>query len=261
MTNRRARDVGDGRRHVRSHRLEAMNEPEPECDDREEQEERRLASRSLAAGDSTGWFDELYAAGVAGRVHIPWSRTDPHPLLTDWISARQLNGAGHHAIVVGCGLGADAEHVAALGFDTTAFDVSPTAIQLARRRHPVSSVRYVAADLLDPPADWLRAFDLVVEIITVQALPDPPRRQAIINVGRLVATAGTLLVIAWRHGNDRPPPPPPWPLRREEIDAFATDGLTPERVEALTVPGESGELRWRAQFRRDRPGRELSART
>jgi hypothetical protein len=57
-------------------------------------------------------------------------------------------------------------------------------------------VRYLVADLLNPPADWLHAFDLVVEIISVQALPDPSRRQAIINVGRLVAPAGTLLVVA-----------------------------------------------------------------
>ena len=57
-------------------------------------------------------------------------------------------------------------------------------------------MRYLVADLLNPPADWLHAFDLVVEIISVQALPDPSRRQAIINVGRLVAPAGTLLVVA-----------------------------------------------------------------
>jgi hypothetical protein len=40
-------------------------------------------------------------------------------------------------------------------------------------------------------------------------------------------------------------------LRRAEIDAFATDGLTQQRVELLTVLGETHELRWRAQFRRD----------
>jgi SAM-dependent methyltransferase len=218
--------------------------------DREEQEERRLASRSLAAGDPTGWFDELYAAGVAGRVQIPWSRTGPHPMLTEWTQQSRLNGDGRRAAVVGCGLGADAEHVASLGFDTVAFDISETAIRLARERHATSSVRYVVADLLDPPAAWRRAFDLVIEIITVQALPDPPRGQAIINVGRLVAPGGTLFVIAWRE-DERAPPPPPWPLRRAEIDAFATDGLAPARVEAVTAAGEAFEPRWRAQFRRE----------
>ncbi len=251
MTKERQRDEGlTNRGHAGSRRPETMGELEAQPGDRDEQEERRLASQSLAAGDPTGWFEELYAAGVAGRIQIPWSRIDPHPLLTEWTSRRQLNGEGDTAIVVGCGLGADAEHVASLGFDTVAFDISATAVRLARQRHPASSVRYVAADVVDPPAAWLRAFDFVVEIITVQALPDPPRRQAIINVGRLVAPGGTLLAIAWRD-DDRAPPPPPWPLRRAEIDAFATDGLTEQRVELLTVLGEPYELRWRAQFRRD----------
>jgi hypothetical protein len=40
----------------------------------EEEEEVRLASASLAAGDPTGWFDRLYAAGAragAGPAEAP----------------------------------------------------------------------------------------------------------------------------------------------------------------------------------------------
>jgi SAM-dependent methyltransferase len=79
-----------------------------------------------------------------------------------------------------------------------AFDVAETAVRVAQQRHPGTSVEYVTADLLDPPVEWLRGFDLVVEVFTVQALPDPPRRTAIGNVGRLVAPGGTLIVIAAR---------------------------------------------------------------
>jgi hypothetical protein len=46
-----------------------------------EDEERRLYPWALAAGDATGWFEELYAAG---RVTMPWSRTEPHVLLAEW---------------------------------------------------------------------------------------------------------------------------------------------------------------------------------
>jgi hypothetical protein len=128
-----------------------------------EEEEERLASESLAAGDPTGWFDRLYAAGATGHVQMPWSRVQPHP-------------------------------------------------------------------------------------------PDPPRRQAITNVSRLVGPGGTLLVIAAVHDDSAPPSPlPPWPLRREEIEAFAADGLDPVRVEIVTVPGRPTEHRWRAEFHR-RPG-------
>lgn len=119
--------------------------------DWEEEEEERLASRSLAAGDPTGWFDRLYAAAATGRVAMPWSRGQPHPLLVEWAQGRELTGVGRQAVVVGCGLGADAEYLARLGFDTVGFDISETAIQLAEHRFPDSAVRYVAADLLDPP--------------------------------------------------------------------------------------------------------------
>jgi hypothetical protein len=88
-----------------------------------EQHADRLAARSLAAGDAIGWFEQLYAAGRAGAVAMPWSREHPHPLLAAWTRERAPDGTGLRAVVVGCGLGADAEHVAALGYDTVAFDV------------------------------------------------------------------------------------------------------------------------------------------
>jgi pimeloyl-ACP methyl ester carboxylesterase/SAM-dependent methyltransferase len=210
-------------------------------------QEDRLASRSLAAGDATGWFDQLYAAGAAGEMDLgPWARDAPNPLLVEW--SQGLSGQGRRAIVVGCGLGADAEHIAGLGYDTTAFDIAGSAVQLARQRNPDSRVDYVTADVLDPPTEWLAAFDVVVEVITVQALPEPPRSGAIAGIGRLVAPDGTLVVIASRRDDSHPERElPPWPLTRAEVDAFQRDDLRPIRIEEL---GEPGNLWWRAEFRR-----------
>jgi SAM-dependent methyltransferase len=201
-----------------------------------EDEEARLAAASLAAGDPTGWFDRLYAAGAAGRVAVPWSRREPHSLLTEWAQRHNLAGQGKRAIVPGCGLGADAEYLAGLGFAVTAFDVSPTAIRLARQRHRGTSVEYVSADLLHLPLPWLRAFDLVAEIITVQALPRAVRQQATASVARLTAPGG-----------GEPQSGPPWPLTRTELDAFAADGLTPQGIEIVTIPSRCS---WRAEFHR-----------
>jgi cyclopropane fatty-acyl-phospholipid synthase-like methyltransferase len=217
-----------------------------------EDEEARLAAASLATGDPTGWFDRLYAAGAAGRVPLPWSRREPHPLLTEWAQRHHLAGQGKRAIVPGCGLGADAEYLAGLGFTTTAFDISPTAIRLARHRHPDSPVEYVTADLLHLPRPWLRAFDLVAEIITVQALPRAVRHRATTSVARLTAPSGTLLVIAAVHNSAAEPQSgPPWPLTRAEIGQFAADGLTPAATGITTMPDASGERRWRAEFHAD----------
>ncbi len=216
-----------------------------------EDEEARLAAASLATGDPTGWFDRLYAAGAAGRVPVPWSRREPHPLLTEWAQHHNLAGEGKRAIVPGCALGADAEYLAGLGFATTAFDVSPTAIRLARQRHPGTSVEYVCGDLLHPPRSWLQAFDLVAEIITVQSLPRAVRQRATTSVARLTAPGGTLLVIAAVHGDaGEAQSGPPWPLTRAEVESFSADGLTPTAIETTTMPGESTERRWRAEFHR-----------
>src|SRR6266496_2801357 len=132
---------------------------------------RRLAAESLAAGDPTGWFERLYVAAEQGDTVVPWDRGMPHRLLVEWVEARGLTGGGRRALVVGCGLGEDAEYIAGCGFRTVAFDVSATAIETARTRFPGSAVEYLVADVLDPPTQWREAFDLVVESFTVQALP------------------------------------------------------------------------------------------
>jgi SAM-dependent methyltransferase len=208
----------------------------------------RLAARAIATGDATGWFDRLYAAAAASEVDMPWDRDEPHPLLAEWARSHQVRGAGRRAVVVGCGLGADAEFLAGLGFETVGFDIAETAVRVAQERHQGTPVSYQVGDLLDLPREWVHAFDLVVDVFTVQALPDPPRAAAIVNVGRLVGPGGTLVVVAYR--GDSTWDPPPWPLTREEVAAFATDGLDEVRVEEANDPRREHPARWRAEFHR-----------
>lgn len=158
--------------------------------------------------------------------------------------------------MVGAGLGSDAELIAGFGFRTVAFDVSPTAIQMARRRFPESHVEYAVADLLDPPDDWSEAFDLVAEIITVQALPRSVRAEATARVREFVAPDGTLLVISnvLADGDDRAGGPP-WPLTRAELEAFAGTELELRQIDRVPHPDEPAVERWRAEFARGAPGR------
>ncbi len=203
-----------------------------------------LSAEAIGAGQPTAWFDRLYAAGDAGEVSMPWDRDDPNPQLEEWVESQGLQGGGRRAVVVGCGLGADAEYLARRGFATTGFDIAPTAVRLARERHPGTRVDYHVADLLDLPSDWDGAFDLVVEIFTVQALPDPPRGAAVRAVGRLVAPGGTLLAVEFRAADgEEEPTGPPYPLSRQVMDSLAGDRLSVVRAEEL-------EERWRVQYRR-----------
>jgi SAM-dependent methyltransferase len=201
---------------------------------------------------ATAWFEPLYAAAERGEALVPWDGHAPAAHLVEWTAARGVDGRGRRALVVGCGLGDDAEHVAGLGFATVAFDISPTAIRLARERFPESHVEYVVADLFDPPPEWAGAFDLVVESITVQALPATVRPRAIAAIPAFVAPGGTLLVLSAGREPDEPADGPPWPLVRREIEAFATGGVEPVRVEDIRGAPSPWARRWRAEFARPR---------
>jgi hypothetical protein len=210
---------------------------------------RGLAAESVATGDPTGWFERLYSASARGDMVVPWHEDGPDPLLVRWTSTHGLTGAGRSAVVVGCGLGDDAEYVRGLGFATVAFDLSPSAVEQARRRFPDSTVRYEAADLLAPPAEWNRRFDLVVENFTVQSMPVSVREAAIANVAALVAPEGSLIVHAtYRRGAERPGPP--WPLSHAEVTSFGADGLVAQRIDEIPQPGYPGLGTWQAEFRR-----------
>ncbi|MFE9581022.1 class I SAM-dependent methyltransferase [Nocardia sp. NPDC006044] len=217
--------------------------------DSRDRDATRLATASLRQGDPTGWFEQLYVAAAEGAAVVPWDADEPNELLVDWLERHDRTG-GMRAMVVGCGLGRDAEHLAALGFETTAFDIAETAIQTARERFPASEVNYVVGDLLDPPGEWTGAFDLVVESITVQSLPIALRGVATANVSRMVAPGGDLLVIAGIRAEGAEVDGPPWPLTRTEIDAFAGEDLRPVRVEQASPAGRPNFIRWRALFQR-----------
>ena len=225
-------------------------------DDRVRRRARQLAAQAAASGDPAGWFETLYAEARAGRAVVPWDDGQPNPHLSQWArtaAGRGVAGPGRRALVVGCGVGEDPEFLARLGCHVTAFDVSPTAVAEARRRFPRSPVDYQVADLLAPPPGWARAFDLVAEIYTVQALYGQARAAAIRALASLVAPGGTLLVIA-RATDDQDPVRDlammPWALTRRELDAMAADTLTARSVENFLDDEDPPKLRWRAEFTR-----------
>jgi SAM-dependent methyltransferase len=208
-----------------------------------------LAAGAVAAGRPTAWFEQLYAEGVTGAATLAWDRAAPNPLLVRWAAEGDEQGNGRHAVVVGAGLGADAAYLAELGYLTTAFDVSPTAVGIAAHRAP--GVDFVTADLLDLPAEWQQAFDLVVEIYTVQALPRSLRSRAAANVAGLVADGGMLVVIQALLGpEDDPEPGPPWAFTRPEMDAFAATGLDVVRIDAVANTGGPTGSHWLAELTR-----------
>jgi SAM-dependent methyltransferase len=186
---------------------------------------RAIADRHLADGDPLGWFDEVYTAAEENLAAIPWADARPNANLLHWLDNHEAAGERSRALVVGCGLGDDAEELARRGFAVTAFDISSASINWCQKRFPQSCVAYRVADLFDAPPEWERAFDFIFEAYTLQSLPADLRPSAMHAVARFLAPGGALLVVARGREPHEPDTGPPWPLTRTELDTFTTHGL------------------------------------
>jgi SAM-dependent methyltransferase len=217
---------------------------------RDRKRARELATEFIRKGDPTGWFEVLYKEGEAGKSVVPWADHGANPGLIEFWSVNPQTAKGKTALVIACGLGDDAEQLAAWGFETTAFDIAETAIRMAQKRFPESGVKYSVADLFQPPREWERKFDFVFEANTVQALPAKIRAQAIQKIAGFVRPRGKLLAIVRGREADEPEGELPWPLTRTEMNEFVRAGLTEERFEEYFDNEDPPARRFRGLYTR-----------
>lgn len=212
---------------------------------------RGLAQAAIARGEPLAWFEELYSqVESSGLSVVPWADLEPNPNLLAWLDREQVDGAGESALVVGCGLGDDAEELSRRGFQVTAFDVSGSAIAIATKRFPSSAVEYAAADLFQPPGEWIGRYDLVYEAYTLQVLPCGLRRKAPGQLARFVAPSGKLLLIARARDDAEDRGELPWPLTLSELDAVTGFGLERIAIEDYFDDEVPPVRRFRAVYRR-----------
>ena len=193
-------------------------------------EERRERARELAnefaeRGDSFGWFDAFYKEAGGDNEQIPWADLEPNRFFKTWADDVELKGDGRKALVVGCGLGDDAKFLDELGFKVTAFDISPTAIEWAKRLHADTDIQFEVADLFEPYREWLGAFDFVLEVYTIQPLPMEMREKVVDAIAAFVADEGEIVIVTRGREDDEEPVELPWPLSRKDLSRFETHGL------------------------------------
>jgi SAM-dependent methyltransferase len=211
---------------------------------------RQLAQEFAQRGDTTGWFEELYTQAQGNEHAIHWADMEVNPNFVRWLDRRNVEGTGRRALVVGCGLGDDAEELAHRGFEVVAFDIAPTAIAWCRQRFSQSPVEYVVADVFDLPSAWRGGFDFVLEAYTLQVLPAAVRSKAIARIAGLLAVDATLLVICRGRSADEPPGDLPWPLTTEELGGFKGAGLRQGHFEDYFDQGEPPVRRFRVEYQR-----------
>lgn len=202
----------------------------------------RLQQEKLAAGGAfTDWFEDLYARADGDAGLVPWGDEEPHSGLVEWLQANPQE-KGIRAIDVGCGLGDNAAYMAEQGLQTTAIDLSPTAVKWVQQRFSDQDLDVRVADLFDLPDDLVCAFSFVNETYTIQALPLELRPLIMEGISRLLAPGGLLLVICRGRENDTVPDGPPWPLSRAELEQFTRLGLSQESFECFDEHKPDGRI-------------------
>lgn len=202
-----------------------------------------LADKFIQQNDPTGWFEALYSQAKGDISQIPWANSTVNPNLSEWLTKNHIQGLGKKALVVGCGLGDDAEALAAKGFVVTGFDISPSAISWCKQRFPDSKVNYVVSNALELESSWKENFDLILESYTLQAVPSLVRNRIIKTIVEYVALQGTILIIC--RGRDKLEDEgkhPPYRLTQEELSLIEELGLKKVTLEDY-LDGETPPVR------------------
>ncbi|MEM9278589.1 MAG: methyltransferase domain-containing protein [Pseudomonadota bacterium] len=186
------------------------------------------------------FFETVYDRAEGDAAAVPWADLAAKHKLAEWLEANPDHKG--RAMDVGCGLGDNAEALTEAGYQTSAFDFSPKAIDWATSRFPDSSVEYRIADLFNLPAEWDQAFELVHECYTLQSIPPETLEKSIPAVANLVAPGGILLVYTRIRPEGGEVDGPPWPLEEAKAMSFDLHGL---------------ELVSREDFELERPGRTI----
>jgi SAM-dependent methyltransferase len=185
---------------------------------------QQKAEAHIKNNNPLGWFEDVYASAQGNELVIPWASLSPNSFMRDWLDEHPFP-RGKKALVVGCGLGDDAEDLDRRGFQVTAFDISPTAIQWSRERFAKTRVHYEVLDLFQAPPRWRRSFDFIWEAYTLQSLLSPLKEKAIQRISHWVARKGTLLVVTRGKDKEDFVQGPPWPLIMEQMALFEDSGL------------------------------------
>jgi SAM-dependent methyltransferase len=220
---------------------------------------REIALEHAERGDALGWFEALYAEANGDNSTIPWADLEPNRFFRTWAESTGLTGNGRTALVVGCGLGDDAKYLHDLGFKVTAFDISPTAVEWAKRLYGENDIRFEARDLFDPPRSWnfprageakTGGFDFVLEIYTIQPLPIDMRERVVDAISDFVGEGGTLVVVTRGRDDYEEPDELPWPMSRRDLSRFEACGLAQTDFVEMPADEEDEPPRFVVEFTR-----------
>lgn len=192
-------------------------------------------------GDS-GMGDFWEARWQSGDT--PWDHGEPAPPFVEFV---EDEGAPCGTIVIpGPGSGHDVRFFAEKGATVMGLDISPSAIEQARRRNPHPNADYRLGDVLQPEPGLRARFDWVIEHTCLCALPPRLRAAYARAIPQYLVPGGQFLAIFYRTPHS--PDGPPFGISGDEIDQLFGEAFTlirawePRRAYPSRVGRE--EVRW-----------------
>ena len=171
-----------------------------------------------------------------------WDLSGPTPVFKRLASSSRFRPG--RMIVLGAGRGYDAREFSRQGFNVTAVDFSPSAVeQMHALADPQAPIQVLQQDLFTLPQELNGSFDYVLEYTCYCAI-DPKRRDEYADlVNRLLKPNGIYIDLAFPL--DRRPGGPPYAVRESEIfDLFLNRGfklISREKPEDSVKPRRHAE--------------------
>lgn len=174
----------------------------------------------------------------------PWDHGAPAPPFVEFVE--QEGPPAGPILVPGAGSGHDVRFFAVSGASVTGLDISPSAIEHARRHNAHPNAEYRLGDVLHPEPGLTGRYAWVIEHTCLCALPPRLRPAYARAIPRYLVPGGQFLAIFYRTPHS--PDGPPFGISGDEIDQLFGEAFRlvrawePQRAYPSRVGRE--EVRW-----------------
>jgi len=165
------------------------------------------------------FFENVYKNASENLDKIPWATFDANEYLQDFFKNKE-KVTNKKALVIGCGLGDDAQFLTKMGYIVDAIDISPTSIKLAKQRFDNKNINFSVEDIFELPSNMINNYDFVYEGLTIQSIDPKHRIQLIEIISSLNNDNGELLLYTNYQEDIDTFGGPPWPLYKRDLALF-----------------------------------------
>jgi len=191
--------------------------------------------------DSLPDFDAIYAgrADTPGIEQVPWNIGEPQPAIAALIDAGRVNG---EVLDAGCGVGETALYLAARGYSVVGLDLSPTAIDQARRAAEERGLtaEFAVADITSFTG-YDGRFATVIDSTLFHSIPVASRSPYLAAIAKASAPGAVLHVLVFTKELDFPEGEGPNTVDEPELRAAVEEhwsvvSVVPSSAESILPP-------------------------